>query len=180
MSAIFVTGPVQAGKTTLLERVIDSCAPTQKIYGFCTKKLPSRSKYSGAGNIYIYPAGGQLIADEAHCVGEVFTQQSIKKHSEVFESVGVDLLNGIPEGSIILMDELGFLENSAEKFCSRILELLNGDYLIIGAIKPRNLPFLNAVREHPKTKLYELTEQNRSELLPVVSEALKAALNKKP
>jgi nucleoside-triphosphatase len=176
VSAFFVTGGVGVGKSTLLNRVIDALEPKQKIYGFRTKKIPLGSDYSGAGEIYIYPAMGQLVRDDAHCVGEVLAPKGLSTHSEVFEGVGVELLTGIPQGSIVLMDELGFLESSAPKFCDKVLELINGDYLILGAIKPRELPLLNAVREHPKTRLFEITEQNRSLAADAVIKAFKAEL----
>lgn len=176
MSAVFVTGDVQVGKSTLLKRVIDICAPSRKIYGFCTKKLAMGSEYVGAGRIYIYPATREVISDDAHCVGEVFAPQSFSMHSAVFEDIGVGLLSGIPEGSIVLMDELGFLESFSPKFCNKVMEILNGDYLVLGAIKPRNMPFLNAVREHKGTKLFEVTSANRESLVNDVSEAFRAEL----
>jgi len=176
MSAVFVTGAVGVGKSTLLGRVIEACGPFRKIYGFRTKKIPSGKSYSGAGRVYIYPAMEQLVMDDAHCVGEVFTRQGCNMHSEVFENLGVELLSGIPEGSIVLMDELGFLESASPKFCNKIMELINGDYLILGAIKPRNLPLLNSVREHPRTKLFEITELNRTLASDVVISAFKAEL----
>ncbi len=123
MSAIFVTGAVGVGKSTLLKRVIDACVPTQKIYGFCTKKLTLGSEHGAVGKIYIYPAMEPLIMDDAHCVGEVFDRQGFDIHSEVFETAGAELLDRIPQGSIVLMDELGFLESTSPKFSNKVLEI---------------------------------------------------------
>jgi len=69
------------------------------------------------------------------------------------------------KGSIVVMDELGFLESQSKAFCEKVLEVLGQEVTVLGVIKPKNLPFLNQVREHPKVLLYTLTEDNRQEQL---------------
>lgn len=62
------------------------------------------------------------------------------------------------------MDELGFLESNAPKFCHKVLEVLDGPYTVLGAVKPRNTAFLERVRCHKKVMLYQITENNRNTL----------------
>ena len=71
------------------------------------------------------------------------------------------------------MDELGFMEAKAEAFTRAVLETLDGDIPVIAAVKARfDIPFLDAVRAHPKGKLSMITKENRDqlyeELLPVI------------
>ena len=180
MQNVFVTGNVGVGKSTLLRRIIDKSAPYQHIYGFCTEKLSPDGKHGDTGKVYIYPASGKCIMQEPYCFADMLGRQNFDLHAEVFDTIGIDLLSDIPCGSIVLMDELGFLESSSPKFCGKVLEILNGDYLVLGAVKPRNIAFLDAVREHPKTALYEVTEQNRDSLFSEIAiefEKLLAQIN---
>ena len=161
MSAIFVTGAVGVGKSTLLRRVIDTCAPTRNIYGFHTEKVSSEGRSGATGKVFIYPASGLSIQDRDHCVSDILALNSFNMHTEVFDTLGVALLSDIPCGEVVLMDELGFLESTAPKFCEKVMETINGDCLVLGAIKPVAIPFLDAVRANPYVTLFELTEQNR-------------------
>ena len=164
MQNVFVTGNVGVGKSTLLRRIIDKSAPSQHIYGFCTEKISPDGKHGDTGKVYIYPASGKCLLQEQYCFADMLGRQHFYLHADVFDTVGIALLSDIPYGSIVMMDELGFLESSSTKFCDKVMEILSGDYLVLGAVKPRRIPFLNAVREHSKTALYEVTEQNRDNL----------------
>ena len=72
-----------------------------------------------------------------------------------------------------MMDELGFMESKAEAFTQAVIHALDVDIPVIAAVKARfDVPFLNEVRAHPKTRLYMITTENRdalfSELLPII------------
>ena len=176
MSAFFVTGAVGVGKTTLLRRVIETCIPNREIYGFRSKKVSPAVNVGETGNVFIYPATSLPIIDTTHCVAELLGHGSFIPHTEVFETLGVTLLSGIPNGAVVLMDELGFLESNSPQFCEKVLEVISGDFLIIGAIKPLASPFLDAIRKQPAITLFEITEQNRDEVADEMICAFSAAL----
>lgn len=179
MSAIFVTGAIGVGKSTLLRRVISTCTSNRDIYGFRTEKVSASGKAGETGRVFIYPATGQPVWDIEHCVAELTASGSFILHKEVFETLGVALLSDIPNRAIVLMDELGFLESTAPKFCEKVLDTLRQDCLILGAIKPLAIPFLDVVREYPDVTLFGVTEQNRNivaeELMSVVRATLESA-----
>ena len=66
---------------------------------------------------------------------------------------------------IILMDELGFLENDARAFQSTVMRALDGETPGLAAVKPKDTPFLRAVRGHENAELVFIDEQNRDALL---------------
>ena len=78
---------------------------------------------------------------------------------------------------LILMDELGFMENEAHVFQQKVLEILDGNIPVLGVIKPQSFPFLDKVRNHPKVKVLDITTENREEkfceLLSVIKNNLK-------
>ena len=83
----------------------------------------------------------------------------------MFDTLGAQLIESAPKGGIILMDELGFLENDARVFQSAVLCALDGDTPVLAAVKPKDTPFLRAVRGHENAELVFIDEQNRDALL---------------
>lgn len=151
-----ITGEIGVGKSTLIKRLL--AHTDRKIYGFVTEKRPF-----GAGErLYINPAEGGRVYGE-NVIGEIMPGRR-GGIPEAFDRLGVPLLSGIPEGSIVLMDELGFMESRALDFCRAVLEVLDGEYQVIAAVKPRDTPFLKSVREHPNGRLYTVTAENRDGL----------------
>jgi nucleoside-triphosphatase len=73
-----------------------------------------------------------------------------------------------PKDSLILMDEIGFMESKAEVFCKAILKLLDGDIPVIAAVKEKNTPFLDQVKSHPNCRVFYIREDNRNELFEEV------------
>lgn len=168
---LFVTGEVGVGKTTLINHLLHQ-VPKEKIYGFCTQKHSPDGKLGEAGKVYIFPAkqNGKVhsleneAAETMHCVAEILGKGQFNLHREVFEEYGVSLLENIPDGSLVVMDELGFLESRAPKFCEKVKALLNREVTVIGVIKAKHTPFLDEVRNHSAVEVYTLTEENRDAL----------------
>lgn len=62
------------------------------------------------------------------------------------------------------MDEIGFLEAAATGFSSQILKIIDGNYLVLGTIKPKDTPLLDEIRRHKAVSVFTITEENRDEL----------------
>lgn len=102
--------------------------------------------------------------EAANLVGTCDSRSSIR-HPEVFDGLGAQLIKSAPSGGIILMDELGFLENDARVFQSTVLRALDSETPVLAAVKPKDTPFLRAVRGHENAELVFIDEQNRDALL---------------
>lgn len=161
---LFIMGEVGVGKTTLLNKLLKK-VPQDKIYGFYTEKISPDGKFGKTGNVYIFPAPYEERPKQTHCVAEILGDHQFNLHIEAFEEYGVSLLENIPDGSFVLMDELGFLESKASKFCQKVMETLDRKVCVVGAIKPKHTTFLDKVRDHEKVTLYTITEENRDELI---------------
>ena len=77
----------------------------------------------------LYPASqkeDERHNEAANLVGTCDSRSSIR-HPEVFDTLGAQLIKSAPEGGIILMDELGFLENDARAFQSTVMRALDGE-----------------------------------------------------
>ena len=117
---IGLIGPDGVGKSTLIRRLLEHS--TREVGGFVTKRLPVADE-NGFFPIYLYPASqseGERRNETANLVGTCDSRSSIR-HPEVFDGLGAQLIKSAPSGGIILMDELGFLENDARVFQSTVL-----------------------------------------------------------
>lgn len=165
---ILIGGQRGAGKSTLLARLLQEYH--HPIYGFLTRMTEPDAE--GFHQIYIHPAdGSSLIQSEENRVGSCDSRIHNAK-TAVFNGLGTQYLTHKGDG-ILVMDELGFLEAQAKDFCAAVMDCLDGDTPVLAVVKARfDVPFLNAVRSHPKAAFYELTPENREELyealLPII------------
>lgn len=170
---IFLTGQIQVGKSTLLRQVLKRL-PGLEAGGF--KTVTTADIPGATGSVYILPVAGEAVSgDIASRVGIRWGQGRKDAFPKVFDSEGVRLLdeNG---GDVIIMDEIGVMENDALEFQKKILNKLAGDTPVFGVIKPASSPLLNAIRANPSAVVFNVTEENRNALIPVVEQALRTAL----
>ena len=171
MKHIFLTGQVQVGKSTLINKFIEHI-PAEDIGGFRTVSVFGTVPDALAG-VYICRGTEPPVCDGAHCVGvRLGKGRGFVGHPEVFENAGVATLADNGGKKLLLMDELGTMENDAVAFRSAVLAALDGDIPIIGVIKPKKNPLLDAIRDHQRVYVIEVNEENRDSLLPVIKEIM--------
>ena len=165
---VLICGEVGAGKSTLISKLLK--ATNRPLYGFITKRLEADE--TGFHPVYIYPAGA---TERKHTDDNLIGTCDTKVHNvstEAFNTFGVDYLKAEPNG-LIVMDELGFMEESAKQFVRAVFDALDGDVPVVAAVKARyDVAFLNEIRAHKRSKLFNITKENRDalyqELLPIV------------
>ena len=139
---LLICGERGVGKSTLIRRLLEHS--TREVGGFVTKRLPVADE-NGFFPIYLYPASqseGERRNETANLVGTCDSRSSIR-HPEVFDGLGAQLIESAPEGGIILMDELGFLENDARAFQSTVLRAVQSRKQMLHALSPPLCKFLN-------------------------------------
>lgn len=158
---IIICGCSGSGKTTAIKRIL---AGTQEpIYGFWTEKLAVNPE-TGSAPVYIHGCCEQLSFAADHQIGTC-ANRCAGKHPEVFDTTGVALLRDIPQGSLVLMDEIGVMEDAAKRFTARVFELLDGDYRVIVAVRDRATPLLDAIRNHEKSLCVTAQEANTADFV---------------
>lgn len=166
---LFLTGEMGAGKTTLIQKLLaENKLPVR---GFITKRL----LLDGADHpgVYIMPAAGPWNTNgQMQQLATIKENRAFEINLDAFDNFGVKLLTSCQNG-LIIMDELGFLESDANKFCRQVLELLDGDVPVLGVLKPMKTPFLDRVRAHNKVSVIEVTEANRHQLYPKLLEVIR-------
>lgn len=167
---ILIVGPRQVGKSTLINKVIQ--AADRPVWGFVTKKESDFLIPDHGHPVYIYDAVGPRIRSKENLVGYCWNHHP-EVYTEVFNNYAKKLQCEPPKGSIILMDEIGFMESKADDFRNAILKHLNGEVPVIASVKDKSNPFLDAVKSHPNCKVFQISEENREHLTKEIITFLK-------
>lgn len=143
MNLIFC-GSSGTGKSSAIKMALR--AANEPIYGFWTEKLTPT--VTGESPVVLHGCTEQL--DFTHLIGTCKDQHA-ERFPSVFDEFGVKFLSDIPKGGLVLMDEIGFMENDAKDFLRAIFAILDGDYRVIAAVRDRSTPLLDAIRAHEKS-----------------------------
>ena len=167
---IVLCGRRHVGKTTMVNRLMKEL--TVPVYGFQTSTTVTDP--DGTHHIYMYPAGklDGSMSDRNHVGDCNMHVQSVNR--QVFETLGVQLLTNAKPDSVIVMDEIGFMEIGAENFCHEVLKALDGNIPVLATVKDTDLgaEFLDQIRKHKNAEVYMLDSDHWDEIfekvLPVV------------
>lgn len=155
-----IVGDRGVGKSTLICKVLQELG--RPVSGYETKKEDGLADAEHGIPVYIYEAGGERLQSEENLLGRC-KDWNISVHAEVFDRYAKRLAEQAP-GEIIKLDEIGFMETKSEAFCRMVMEKLDGGTPVIAAVKDKEIPFLQAVRSHPKAMCFFITEDNRDAL----------------
>ncbi len=168
-----IVGEQGVGKSTLIASVRRELAVPEA--GIETVREAGLADERGAP-IYIYRVGSLRRQGPENLVARVGNEGKTS-YPEVFDRYAGYLKEDISHCSLIILDELGFLESDAAAFCGTVLDLLDGDIPVLAAVKPKDTPFLLAVRHHPKAEIFTIDESNRDVLAKQVLAFLRGQLN---
>ena len=160
-----IVGPRQVGKSTLIHKVLN--ALDKPVWGFVTKREEALYDETLGYPVYIYQADGPRLQSEDNLIGYCRDRKP-EVNTAIFENFAANMQVPPEKGSVILMDELGFLESDATYFQTTVLKHLDGDIPVIAAVKEKSTVFLDQVKKHPNCKCFFINEENREELFEIV------------
>ncbi len=113
--------------------------------------------YNGAGC-----EAGDRICNE---VG-VARERVISVNTDVFNGLGCALLGAAGSDGMIVMDEIGYMEDKAEDFCRAVTAAFDGDIPVLATIKDTQRPsrHIYSILHHPKARVFMLDRENREEI----------------
>lgn len=172
MLNIFLTGEVGVGKSTVIDKIL-ALLPQTVCGGFRTvSDIPITD--GSMLDVFIERAWKQTPHDGAHLVGSRFGRGSMVSYPERFDCAGCAILGETPlNAELVLMDELGIMESGALRFQRAVMGALDGSLPVLGVIKPKHSAFLDAIRSHERSAVFEVSMKNRDELPLRLSELLR-------
>ncbi len=148
MKHIFLTGQVQCGKSTLIRRVLAALGPL-KLGGF--RSISVLSDIPGAfAEVYLVPAADEQPAlTRDNLIGIRWSGHGFNAYPAAFDNYGVQLLHRSAPAQLLLMDELGMMENAATLFAQAVKQSLDGPIPILGVVK--SAAYMLSAASRPRT-----------------------------
>ena len=160
---LFLTGSVQIGKTTALNKTLELLKVTPG--GF--RSYFGEDRKSPCRYLYMSSAAEPRAFTPDHAIvkfGQDENGAPVRTILPSFEELGLQYLSEASSYPLIVLDECGRLEQKLPCFRARVLELLDGDTPILGDMRQEAMGWLEDIRNHPKVQLITVTEQNRNDL----------------
>jgi nucleoside-triphosphatase THEP1/trans-aconitate methyltransferase len=163
---IFLTGNLQVGKTTLINKII-AALPATRISGFRTSRYYHEHKLKG---FYIEDINDESKELKDKFIGRCINEDHWVSIPSTFDSYGTQVMERClnDQSDLIVMDELGFFESDAARFQAAVFRVLDADKPVLGVLKQKETPFLRQVRHREDVTVYEINEDNRDRLFPVI------------
>lgn len=160
-TAILITGPPGAGKTTLIRSLL-AALPIQA-GGFLTEEIRVGESRVGFRVCGLDGRTGLL----AH-VREVRGGPRIGRYQvdvPGFEAVGVAALEAaVRDAALIVVDEIGKMECCSPRFLPALEIALASPKPLLGSILAASHPALDELKQRSQVELYRLTPRNRADL----------------
>lgn len=149
---LFLTGRKGVGKSTLLRALLEG----KRLGGFFTLRVEG---------VFDRPSIHLLRAASAERPApENLVCFCGERRPERFELLGPAALADTADCDIIVMDELGPSEATAQGFQAAVLAALDGDTPVYGVLQQADSEFLRWVAAHPRVRVVTVTEENRDAL----------------
>lgn len=105
-----------------------------------------------------------------YCSGSLIGHYSTGVAPDVFEAYAKLLLKSISKSDIIILDELGFLEQDSILFQNAVVTCLESGTPVFGVLKNKEIPWYSAVLERNDVKVFDITIENRDPVTQELSE----------
>ncbi|NMB07445.1 MAG: hypothetical protein GX981_03520 [Tissierellia bacterium] len=166
MNNLFLTGKKGVGKSTIINKIIEkvNCS----IGGYITEKqvennIKTFTIISLYNNKDRYPIAK---INEKNFEKKIFTD-NFKHH------IPLTLDKSLKNRDLIILDELGFMENNIEPFTGKIYEILDSNNVVFGVLKDYNCTFLNNIKSRDDVLVIEITQNNRDTIEQEIINILK-------
>lgn len=166
---LLLTGRPGVGKTTLLERVVQTLAVP--VGGFCTREIREKGVRVG---FRLMTWGGEEGVLSHVDLESPFRVGKYGVNLRVIDRIGVPaILEAVDQSRLIAIDEIGRMELFSDLFQKAVLSALQSRTALLGVIQEKAHPFLDGIRRRPDVALFPVTVENRDRLVTVLQERLR-------
>jgi nucleoside-triphosphatase len=158
---IFITGVPGVGKTTLITRLCDGLKEFTAA-GFYTTEIREGGARKGFSLVSLHGRRSILAHVEIKSrfvVGRYGVD--VSGFEEFLDSIDLAHSNA----DVIVMDEIGKMECSSQRFKDLLLGLLDSRKMVVATIALKGNEFISKIRKRLDAQLYEITDKNRDSLV---------------
>jgi nucleoside-triphosphatase len=164
---ILITGRPGVGKTTVIRRVLEGL--DGRPGGFTTQEIRRGGRRVGF-SIRAVDTGQEGILAHIDLAGPHRVGPYGVDTGDV-ERIGVPaLIRAMEEADVIVMDEIGRMENYCSSFRSAVLRALDAPRDVLGTLQMRSTPFLDRIRQRDDVTIRTLTPRNRDDMPRILLE----------
>ena len=162
MNNILVTGEVQIGKSTVIDKVLDMLKQEYSLNIGGYRGI--RNTIKEGDNIRFSFDIKPIKDNSLYRILEHKTidgKNDVKIYSESFEEYSVKLKEDLENCDLIILDEIGFAEKNSPKYLGVLKEVLDSDKIVFGALKKKNCSVVNSVAARDDVTLFTVDKDNR-------------------
>lgn len=166
MKNIFITGERGIGKSTLLNKVVKNM--NCSIGGFIQEKVFT-DKTTSFNVVSLYNL------EDSYTIG-IYDKEKEVLHSDlsIFNVISEEiLLKSLGNRKLIILDELGFMEENAKLFKETIIKVLNSDTPVLGVLKECDGNFIQQIKMREDVQVIRINENNRNSMADEILHMLK-------
>lgn len=152
-----ITGPRQIGKSTLVRKIM-AFFPVEQVGGFVTEPVDRRRT--------AYQIRSLSDGESRIFARRIFTdQRQFKIETDVFDSFGSKILEQARErAKLIVMDEIGVMEQTAYNFQQQVLACLGARHPVLAVLKAKPNSFLAQLKARSDVRVIQINRKNRNKL----------------
>ena len=162
-----IVGSIGVGKSTLINEVVRKTG--KKIVGYRTKKYAGTTWEGFLDPLFFHPVNEEPNFKKENLLSYSRENGSMVRIAGAFNKHADEIVDKVYADSIIVFDEMGYIEVEERQWCAANLKILDGDIPVIAAVKNKEgIKYIDAIKNHPKCRVFEITEENRNELVDEV------------
>jgi nucleoside-triphosphatase len=162
---LLVEGRPGVGKTTLVRRALGSPLPG-KAAGFFTKEKKEENRRTGFEIETLDGKKGVLASADGRPGPRVGRYTVNMRDLEEIAAASIE--EGLGDSEILIIDEIGTMELSSERFRDAITRAFDSRARIVATIRAGGSAFTQRLKDRNDTRVLALTESNRDEVLKKV------------
>lgn len=159
MRHVFLSGRDDIDRSLIIDKTLEALGP-RGVSGYRTVSVKSTIE-NAQKEVYLTPWGEESIREERYLAGVLWDDGIYTGFPEVFDDVGLKILNAIPkDADLIVIDEIGLFEMAAPMFSVALFKRLEEDVRVFGVLQRKDTPFHDVIRYHEKVSIIEVAEGN--------------------
>ena len=157
---ILVTGPPRSGKSTLIEKVVQSIS--RPATGFFTQEIREKGRRVGFSITTLQGKTGVLAHQN---IRSTFRVGKYGVNLEDLDQIAVPSMLPTSLDQVVVVDEIGKMECFSRLFKETLLKVLSSDNLVIGSVAIKGDRFIQSIKKRDDVSLIPISQNTRDSAL---------------